>query len=52
MESIISALIATAEQGDGSAADELFSALYSELHRLARRELARLGGRRRHQPPA
>ena len=43
MESRISALIATAEQGDRSAAEELFAALYSELHRLARIELARRG---------
>jgi RNA polymerase sigma factor (TIGR02999 family) len=32
-----------AEQGDVAAADSLFSALYAELHRLARRELARPG---------
>jgi len=32
-----------AEQGDNSASDALFSALYSELHRIARRELARQG---------
>jgi RNA polymerase sigma factor (TIGR02999 family) len=32
-----------AERGDGSAADALFSALYSELRRLAKRELARQG---------
>jgi len=31
------------ERGDRSAADALFAALYSELHRLARRELARQG---------
>jgi len=31
------------ERGDTSAADALFSALYSELHRLARRELNRHG---------
>ena len=43
MESTIPALIATAEQGDRSAGEELFSALYSELHRMARRELARAG---------
>ena len=30
-----------AERGDSSAADALFSVLYSELHRLAMRELAR-----------
>ncbi len=32
-----------AERGDASAADQLFSVLYSELHRLAKRELARQG---------
>jgi len=32
-----------AERGDTSASDALFSALYSELHRLAKRELARQG---------
>src|SRR5215467_3792507 len=31
------------ERGDPKAADALFSALYSELHRLAARELARQG---------
>ena len=39
----ISSLIAAADRGDVSAADALFSALYSELHGLARRELARRG---------
>jgi RNA polymerase sigma factor (TIGR02999 family) len=39
----LSALIDAAERGDSSAADALFSALYSELHRLAKRELARQG---------
>ena len=43
MESTISSLISAAESGDGAATDALFSALYSELHRLARRELARRG---------
>lgn len=43
MPSTIPALIAAAEAGDGSAAEELFAALYSELHRLARRELAQRG---------
>jgi RNA polymerase sigma factor (TIGR02999 family) len=33
-----------AERGDGSAAEALFSALYDELHRLAKRELARHAG--------
>jgi RNA polymerase sigma factor (TIGR02999 family) len=41
--STISALIGAAESGDSAAADELFSSLYSELHRLAKRELARRG---------
>ena len=40
----IASLISTAERGDRAAADALFSALYSELHRLARRQLARSGG--------
>jgi RNA polymerase sigma factor (TIGR02999 family) len=39
----ISSLIGAAERGDGSAAEALFAALYSELHRLAKRELARHG---------
>jgi RNA polymerase sigma factor (TIGR02999 family) len=32
-----------AERGDGPAAEALFAALYSELHRMAKRELARRG---------
>lgn len=44
MVSTISSLIASAEGGDRSAADALFAALYSELHRLAKRQLARSGG--------
>ena len=43
MGSPISSLIIAAERGDGPAADALFAALYSELHRLAKRELARRG---------
>jgi RNA polymerase sigma factor (TIGR02999 family) len=43
MESTISSLIAAAEQGDSTAADALFAELYSELHRVSRRELARHG---------
>ena len=39
----LASLIDAAERGDSSAADALFSALYAELHRLARRELARKG---------
>jgi RNA polymerase sigma factor (TIGR02999 family) len=37
----ISSLISSAEGGDPSAAAALFSALYSRLHRLAQRQLAR-----------
>jgi RNA polymerase sigma factor (TIGR02999 family) len=40
----IGSLIASAERGDHAAADALFAALYSELHRLAGRQLARGGG--------
>lgn len=39
----ISSLIDAAEHGDASATDALFSALYGELHRLAKRELSRQG---------
>ena len=42
-DSTIASLAAATERGDRSAADALFAALYSELHRLARRELARQG---------
>src|ERR1700722_9852607 len=41
--SAISSLLVAAEQGDKPAAEALFAALYSELHRLAKRELARRG---------
>jgi RNA polymerase sigma factor (TIGR02999 family) len=41
--STIAALIVSTESGDRSAADALFSALYAELHELARRQLAREG---------
>ena len=37
-------MIDKAEQGDALAAEALFEALYSELHRLSKRELARHGG--------
>lgn len=40
----LSALVASAEQGDAAAADALFTALYGELHGMARRELGRRGG--------
>jgi RNA polymerase sigma factor (TIGR02999 family) len=39
----LSSLVVRSRQGDRSAADQLFSALYTELHRLARREVGRLG---------
>jgi len=39
----ISALIASTDAGDRSAANALFSALYAELHDLARRQLAGSG---------
>lgn len=41
MEPTISSLIGAAERGDRSAAEGLFAALYSQLHRVAKRELAR-----------
>ena len=40
----ITALLATAEGGDRAAADAVFALLYEELHRMARRELAKRGG--------
>ena len=43
MEHTLSALIASAEAGDASAVDALFTALYEELHRMARRQLAGKG---------
>jgi tetratricopeptide (TPR) repeat protein/DNA-directed RNA polymerase specialized sigma24 family protein len=42
-QATITSLIASAEGGDAAAAEALFTALYSELHRLARRELAGRG---------
>jgi RNA polymerase sigma factor (TIGR02999 family) len=44
LESRISSLIASVENGDPGAADRLFETLYSELHRMARAQLARSGG--------
>lgn len=41
MESTLSSLLDAAERGEGPASEKLFAALYSELHQLARRELAR-----------
>jgi RNA polymerase sigma factor (TIGR02999 family) len=43
MDPAISSLISAVEQGDGAAAEVLFDSLYSEMHRLAKRELARHG---------
>ena len=37
----VDTLISSADNGDRTAADTLFTTLYEELHRLARRELAR-----------
>jgi RNA polymerase sigma factor (TIGR02999 family) len=44
METSVATLIAHAENGDGSAADALFTLLYAELRRLARIQLARSSG--------
>src|SRR5437867_3761908 len=43
MERTIPELMVDAERGDRSAAEALFTALYAELHRMAKRELARHG---------
>jgi RNA polymerase sigma factor (TIGR02999 family) len=40
-DTTIASLLASAERGDPRAAQDLFAALYAELHRLARRELGR-----------
>jgi RNA polymerase sigma factor (TIGR02999 family) len=40
----ITSLFESAEQGDAAASEALFAALYTELHRMARRELGRRGG--------
>src|SRR3954470_149779 len=40
----LTTLLASAELGDRAAADALFTALYEELHRMARRELSQRGG--------
>lgn len=45
MDPTLPSLIEQAESGDTAAADALFAALYAELHRLAKRELARQGPR-------
>lgn len=43
MDTSLSSLIEAAERKETGAAEALFTALYSELHRIARRELARHG---------
>jgi RNA polymerase sigma factor (TIGR02999 family) len=43
MESRLSSLLEATRNGDRSASEALFSELYAELHRLARREMARRG---------
>lgn len=43
MEPAIGALIAGADRDDAASNERLFSVLYAELHRLAKRELARRG---------
>jgi len=44
MQRTIAKLIEAADRGDRPATESLFAALYDELHRMARRELARSGG--------
>jgi RNA polymerase sigma factor (TIGR02999 family) len=43
LETTLSSLIEAAERGEGGATQDLFAALYAELHRVAKRELARGG---------
>ncbi len=43
MEPTLFSLVEAAERGDPTATDALFSKLYAELHRVAKRELARQG---------
>ncbi len=43
VKSALSTLVESADQGDRAAADTLFATLYDELHRMARRELAKRG---------
>jgi RNA polymerase sigma factor (TIGR02999 family) len=43
VDTTISTLVVSADGGDRDAANKLFTALYDELHRMARRELARRG---------
>lgn len=43
MVASVCSLISAAERGDRAASEKLFAVLYSELHNLAKRELARQG---------
>ncbi len=43
MDPNISDLVASAERGDRASADRLFTILYDELHRMAKRELSKRG---------
>ena len=43
VDSTVSSLVSAVERGEVGAAEQLFTALYSELHRLAQRELAGRG---------
>jgi len=43
VDGTLDALISAADRGDLAARDSLFASLYAELHRLARRQLARRG---------
>ena len=40
-QSRLDQLVQSAEEGDASAREQLFTVLYNELHRLAQRELRR-----------
>jgi len=44
MQATLEALSSPTDQPDRAAADALFDTLYTELHRMARRELAKQGG--------
>jgi len=44
MASNIASLVAAADRRDADSSEQLFAALYTELHRMAKRELARRGG--------
>jgi RNA polymerase sigma factor (TIGR02999 family) len=41
----LASLFESAERGEAAASEALFAALYAELHRMAKRELARRGGK-------